>query len=334
MHEAKPKAVDLFAGAGGLTLGLHEAGFETVAAIEYNQNAAETYTQNFPGTDVYAEDIREVNLAPYTGIDLLVGGPPCQPFSVAGKQLASNDPRDMVPQFIKAVDRLRPKAFPMENVRGMISSRNKPYASAVLGRFRKLGYDVEMKLHNAAHFGVPQNRKRVLIVGVRGAHQFSFPDPTHGPEGDLPLVTAGEAIAASPEDDPNGSKVTYAKNPVLRSSPFSGMLVNGGGRPINLGRPSPTISASAGGNRTHIVDKDGVLVEYHEHLMNGGKPRRGEVKGVRRLTISESARLQSFPANFEFVGSKSAQYSQIGNAVPPLLAQAIGEALLEGIFRI
>lgn len=161
--------------------------------------------------------------------------------------------------------------------------------------------------------------------------QPKFPRPTHGPRGASSFVAASEALRNSPVDEPNRAIVTYAKNPVLRPSPFAGMLVNGGGRPINLSQPSQTIPASAGGNRTHIVDEKGVLLKYHSHLMRGGATRSGLVENVRRLTLRESARIQSFPDHYQFLGEKSAQYRQVGNAVPPKLALAIAEELRKAL---
>ena len=170
---------------------------------------------------------------------------------------------------------------------------------------------------------MPQERMRLLVVGTRGAG-FKFPNATFGPGKKFKYLSAHEAIEGAPEDEPNKAIVTYAKKPVLRPSPFAGMLVNGGGRPIDLESPSQTIPAYAGGNRTHIVDRKKILVQYHSHLIDGGKPRSGLVEGVRRLTVRESARLQTFPDKFTFTGTRSAQYAQVGNAVPPKLAKSVG----------
>jgi DNA (cytosine-5)-methyltransferase 1 len=132
-----------------------------------------------------------------------------------------------------------------------------------------------------------------------------------------------------PLGEPPSCPVVYAKYPDLRPSPYAGHLYNGGGRPINLSKPSHTILASAGGYKTHWVDTQDVAVEYHEHLMGGGKPRPGTVPGARRLTVEESALLQTFPRDLVFAGSRSAQYTQVGDAVPPLLAEALGRAVVE-----
>jgi DNA (cytosine-5)-methyltransferase 1 len=331
MRRKAQNCVDLFCGAGGLSLGLKRAGFVPKVALDMDPAAAATYKANFPGVQMVTADVRSIKWSAFAGkIDLVAGGPPCQPFSVAGDQKAAGDSRDMIPEFIRAVRELRPRAFLLENVAGLVTPRHKGYFLSRLRELSDLGFDVEYQILNAAHFGVPQERKRVIAVGLRRC-KFDFPKPSHGPHTRRPYLTAREILAGSPPDDPNRAIVTYAKQPVLRPSPFAGMLVNGGGRPIDLDRPSQTIPASAGGNRTHIVDVDGILVDYHWHLINGGRPKTGLVEGVRRLTIRESARLQAFPDSFFFSGERSAQYRQIGNAVPPLLSEAVATSLYQSL---
>ena len=325
------KAVDLFAGAGGLSLGLHIAGWNVIAAIEYDRQATITYKQNFPHTTVICSDICTVDLKQFQDIDLLAGGPPCQPFSVAGKQQAAKDARDMIPQFTRAVNEIKPRAFLMENVKGLVSTKHRSYALSAIHEFEKLGYSVYWVVLDAAMYGVPQHRERVFFVGLPKGKYFKFPSPTHGPGAPQPYVTAGQALNDVSQDEPNRAIVSYAKNPVLRPSPWAGMIINGKGRPINIDTPGPTIPATAGGNRTHIIDPDRVLFEYHRHLMNGGTPRSGRVEGVRRLNVRESARLQSFPDDFVFTGSKSTQYRQVGNAVPPLLAAAVASSVYKAL---
>lgn len=321
------QSIDLFAGAGGLSLGLKKSGFNPVLAVEINSHAANTYKANFPSTKVHDDTVTNVDFSKYRGaIDLVAGGPPCQPFSVAGHQKSFDDPRDMIPEFIRAVREVKPRAFLLENVAGLYSPRHREYLTKAIVELESLGYIVQHKIHNASEYGVPQDRLRLIIIGTL-AEGFKFPTPSYGVGRRYGYVTAWDALKNSPEDEPNKAIVTYAKNPVMRLSPFAGMLVNGGGRPIDLSNPSQTIPASAGGNRTHIVDRNKVLCEYHSYLTDGGKPRSGIVEGVRRLTVRESARLQSFPDNFEFTGPRSAQYAQVGNAVPPKLAKSIGNKI-------
>ncbi|HEY9874510.1 MAG TPA: DNA cytosine methyltransferase [Candidatus Obscuribacterales bacterium] len=329
--DCSARAIDLFAGAGGLSLGLHMAGWNVETAIEVDKWAVTTYKQNFPAASVIDKDVCQLDFTQFQGIDLVAGGPPCQPFSVAGKQLSQADPRDLVPEFIRAVREIRPKAFLMENVPGLQTEKHQHYAKSVVQQLEALGYSVHVDVLDAASYGVPQHRERIFFVGLPEGTRFAFPDKTHRPGTLRSYVASWLALVDVPEDEPNTAKVSYAKKPVLRPSPWAGMLVNGGGRPLNLNKPSPTIPATAGGNRTHIVDPDAVLLEYHRYLMAGGQPRSGTVEGVRRLTIRESARLQSFPDSFVFIGPKTARYRQVGNAVPPLLAQAVGEAIYSAL---
>ena len=332
--DMQPTVVDIFAGAGGLSSGLHMAGWDVVAAVENDRWCVETHRANFPSTWVIDGDVRNVDFTQFSGVDLIAGGPPCQPFSVAGKQLACDDPRDMIPQFIRAIQEARPKAFLMENVAGLYSNRHRHILISARERLQSLGYSVDATPLDAAMYGVPQRRERVFLVGVPKGKRFRFPQRSHGPRAADPYATVSQALAAAPADEPNRAKVTFAKSPILRPSPYAGMLVNGAGRPMNLFAPSPTIPASAGGNRTHIVDEDGVLLDYHRYLLGGGEPRTGEVEGVRRLTLRESAAIQSFPPDYIFCGPRSRQYSQVGNAVPPLLAKAVCAAIRSALFPI
>lgn len=325
-----PICIDLFAGAGGLSLGLEAAGWKSRLAIDHDKFACETYRKNMPQAEVLNGDIRKIDWRFLSGkVDLVAGGPPCQPFSVAGNQRADEDVRDMLPEFVRAVREIQPKLFLMENVAGLVSPRHVDYLATRLKQLNSLGYELDYKVLDAADYGVAQHRRRVIVLGSR-VGGVKFPEASHG-AGLKPHASTQAALCDAPPDAPNRAIVTYAKNPIMRPSPWAGMLVNGGGRPIKLDEPSQTIPASAGGNRTHIVDKDNLLVDYHAHLLNGGKPRCGLVHGVRRLTVRESARIQSFPDSFSFCGEKSAQYRQVGNAVPPLLGRAVGEALMAAL---
>ena len=324
-----PTAIDLFAGAGGLSLGLEKAGWSIDAAVECDRNASLTHRHNFPTTEHICNDVREIDFKRFAGVDLVAGGPPCQPFSVSGKRMGQFDLRDMVPEFVRAVAQARPKAFLMENVAGLANRRFELYLAEKIGELHNLGYVVFSKVLNAADYGVPQKRKRLILVGLRSDQDraFSYPQQTHGPDAGRPHQTTSECLEGVPDDVPNNAKVVFCKNPVLRRSPYAGMLFNGKGRPLECDGLAHTIPASAGGNRTHILDPGKLVPKYHARLMRGEKPRQGQLEDVRRITVRESARIQTFPDNFEFLGRQSSRYSQVGNAVPPVLAQAIGTAL-------
>jgi DNA (cytosine-5)-methyltransferase 1 len=312
--------LDLFSGAGGLSQGLVGAGFEIVGAVETSADACSTFRARHPQAKVYEQDLATVELRSMRGhVAVVAGGPPCQPFSVGGKRLAGEDPRNGLPQFVRAVAEVRPDAFLMENVAGLGARR--AYFEAVLAELAGLGYHVSWQVLEAARFGVPQLRRRLFVVGTRRLG-FSFP------EGSATAVPAGRVLnPAHPLGPPNAAVVTYARNPSLRPDPYHGHLWNGGGRPIDLARPSPTLLASMGGNKTPWLDTLGLVPAYHAHLARGGAPRQGCVPGARRLTVQEAALLQGFPASCSFAGPRSSQYRQVGNAVPPPLARAVGSAL-------
>jgi len=320
--------VDLFAGAGGLSLGLARAGFAVVGAADWDSAACETFASHHPEANLAVGDIGGMSFTRYRGtVGLLVGGVPCQPFSTGGKRLAAKDPRDGFPYFLRAVQEIQPGAFLIENVPGLLRVEKRSYFAAVVKALRAAGFKVVWEVLSAPDFGVPQKRHRLFIVGTRDK-PFEFPAPTHGPGKTQSWVPSGQVLSATCiVGKPNSSIVTYAKKPDLRPNPYDGHLFNGGGRPIDLAAPSPTILATAGGNKTPFIDTEGVVPEYHDHLMNGGKPLSGVLPGARRITLQEAALLQTFPRGISFAGTRSSQYTQVGNAVPPLLAESIGRAL-------
>jgi DNA (cytosine-5)-methyltransferase 1 len=322
------RGIDLFAGAGGLTLGMKAAGVQTVCAVEIDQYRTQTYATHSPQAEIITADVRQVRFAKYRGtVELVYGGPPCQPFSSGGLRKSHADGRNMIPEFVRAVREVQPEAFVMENVPGLVAGDRVKYLSEVIEELADLGFCLNWQVLNATDFGVPQKRRRLFVVGLRGA-SFEFPEPTHGPGRPKPCVRVRDVLTGEPIGEPNPSKVFYAKNPDLRPSPYDGHIYNGGGRPINPEEPCHTILASAGGNKTHFFDTLGLVPEYHAYLMEGGKPRTGTLPGARRLTVTESAIIQTFPKGMTISGPRSAQYHQVGDAVPPLLAEAIGRAVV------
>lgn len=322
------RAVDLFSGPGGLAIGLRAAGIEPYLCVEKNRDAIETYARHHSECSHFNEDIQSVDFSPYKGkVDIVFGGPPCQPFSLGGLRKCWEDNRDMVPQFLRCIDEIKPYCFLMENVIGLVQKKAKPYFTSLIEEFMMLGYEVNWAILNSSEYGVPQNRKRVIVLGCIDK-LLLFPKPTHGQnEGLLPIPKSKDFLPYSDSESRPKSPVKYASYPDLRPSPYGGHVYNGGGRPIDPNAPSHTIYASAGGYKTHWIDTLGVAPEYHQHLINGGKPREGEVPGALRLSIKESAIIQTFPDNLEFAGSKSSQYTQVGDAVPPVLAEALGKAI-------
>lgn len=320
-------AIDLFSGAGGLSLGLEMAGFRARLAVELDADACATYREALPGVEVRQESAVGFDFSPWRGeIALVAGGPPCQPFSTGGLMQGRRDARDMLPVFVRAVQEVRPRAFLMENVPGLASRAHEGYLREALAPLSG-AYRITSKVLNAADFGVPQSRRRLFVVGSCEG-EIELP----GGGGGRPRP-AGEVLGAEPLGEPNPSRIVYAKTPDLRPDPYHGQLFNGGGRPIDLARPAPTILASAGGNKTHFLDLEGLVPPYHAHLLRGGKPYVGELPGARRITVEESAALQTFPAGMRFSGRRSAQYAQVGNAVPPLLAAAVGAAIVGRLLR-
>jgi DNA (cytosine-5)-methyltransferase 1 len=334
------RVLSLFTGAGGLDLGFESQGFNIVAANEMDHNAATTYTYNNDDVDFYEGDIEKLTdkLCDVPDIDLIIGGPPCQGFSVAGK-MDPDDPRSkMVWRYLDIVERVRPQAFVIENVKALFSlAKWKPIREEIIRRSTSMGYSIVPVLLNAVEFGVPQKRYRVFFIAVRD-REISLDEIEARLEGYKTLApTVREALAGIPEAGTDGNpldttaRITFATHPILRKSPYAGMLFNGAGRPIDIDGHANTLPASMGGNKTPIIDNDALyrgkenfVVDYLKQVNNGLVPEFTYAPDrLRRLTVREAAALQTFPEDMVFKGPKTSQYRQIGNAVPVKLAGAV-----------
>lgn len=342
-------AVSLFTGAGGLDIGFGQAGFETVWASELNPDAAATFDLHHSKGVMRCGDLHGylAELDKLDSPDVLIGGPPCQGFSVAG-YMDLNDPRsELVFTYMDALRRLKPRAFVLENVKALATlAKFRPIRERLLREARDAGYDAGLYIVRASDYGVPQARERMLIVGFRygrAADFFAYLQSQRQPAPKLREAIAHLGRAGSPTNPRVcKAKVTIARQPVLRSSPYAGMLFNGQGRPLDPDGYASTLPATMGGNRTPILDEEQLygeaeawVVAYHARLLKGGKPLSGKFAParLRRLTIDEAAAIQTFPPNYRFVGRSSSIFTQIGNAVPCELARRVGvsvKAVLEG----
>ena len=293
------------------------------------------------GDHAVCGDVLKIDV-PDESPDVVIGGPPCQGFSVIGR-MRSDDPRSRhVVHFLDVVEELQPRAFVMENVKSLgVNPRWEPLRKQLRKRAEKLGYATCLMVLNAADHGVAQARERMFLVGVLGDRPVE--EPRAG-SADRPL-TVREALALLPpfgepgNDTVTGARVVPSPYPVMRPTAHRGsLLFNGSGRPLDLDQPAKTLPASMGGNATPIIDQEELdhgadpwVVGYHRRLADGGKPLKVAPKRLRRLTVEECAVLQSFPVGFRFQGPRVAQYRQVGNAVPPRLAQVVAEAVLAAL---
>ncbi|MBR0560733.1 DNA cytosine methyltransferase [Neokomagataea anthophila] len=340
------KAVSLFTGAGGMDVGFLDAGFEVVWANDFDKDACETYRLNHGGVihhgsiDDLMPEIEELGKA--QDVACLFGGPPCQGFSVAGKMDAYDPRSKLVWSYMNAVKLLRPAAFVMENVKSLATLEK--FRAVREGLFKEainLGYDVELVVLNSKDFGVPQGRERMFLVGFldRPNHFKTLIEARKRVAPKLRDILLGVGKIGTPTNNRIcKAKITAAAAPVLRRSPYAGMIFNGQGRPLNLDGHASTLPASMGGNRTPIID-DAALYEdakpwvedYHASLMSGGDPIDWQTvpERLRRLTVDEAIAIQTFPKDYRFVGPQSSVFKQIGNAVPCTLAGAVASVVWE-----
>lgn len=332
--ELKPNSIELFAGAGGLALGLEMAGFSTRALIELDEYCCETLRYNapkyFPNAIIFQKDIAKLDVKEVLDaiqmkaedIDLIAGGPPCQSFSISkipkgGRTL--DDPRDtLFLHFVRFVKEIRPKVFLMENVPGLLNKAKGTVFCRVLDAFSSIGYTLNYKVLNAADYGVPQIRKRLFILGSIDGRMLRFPEPTHSKVypnlmGLPPYVTIRQAFSTLTSDMPNQElpRHTPKKIQKLASLPPGSSWKKWRFRDA-WDKPSRCITGHCRDDWTHPEE-----------------PRAG--------TVRELATLQTYPTDYVFKGPIMAmnyvrfqfQYRQVGNSVPVLLAKAIGTAILK-----
>ena len=350
----KMTAISLFSGAGGLDVGFEQAGFNTLFANEFDHDAAEAWRMNRPEKKhiMVEGDINDYlkDLSSFNDIDVIFGGPPCQGFSVAGKMDPNDERSQLVWRFMDAVKIVHPKVFVMENVAALGKLEKwKNVRAGIVEKGISLDYDISFKVHHTSNYGVPENRDRVIFVGIRkdlgNADLFYERLSQHKA---VPVSARDVILSAgkyNTHENPQTctSNVTLASRPVMRRSPYAGMLVNGAGRPIDLDGIAPTLPASMGGNKTPIVDEVALhnpttpnwFVTYHAGLIAGtSTPMATKIPDtIRRLTIKECAAIQTFPPGYQFSGRKTKQYRQIGNAVPCQFAKAVASAVRDAYLK-
>ncbi len=301
-------SVEICAGGGGQALGLEQAGFNHEALVELEDIACQTLKCNRAHWNVVNGDLRGFNAKPYDGIDLLAGGVPCPPFSKAGKQLGSNDERDLFPEALRLVKECRPQVVMLENVKGLLDACFAHYRKALMDSLEKLGYYGEWQLFNASDFGVPQLRPRAILVATRKNlwRHFAWPSEADYVEPHSVGDTLRDLMGKNGWSDANiWAKSANAIAPTL----VGGSKKHGG---PDLG-PTRAKKAWAALN----VDGRGLANE----------PPDVHFEGMPRLTTKMTARIQGFPDTWEFSGKKTAVYRQIGNAFPPPVAKTIGEKI-------
>lgn len=299
-------AVSLFCGAGGLDMGFAHEGFETLWANDFLHDACETFKKWSPDTEVVEGDVGKVDFDRVPESDIIIGGFPCQGFSAAGPRKLDDSRNTLYRYFVKLVNLKRPKVFVAENVKGLLSMGGGDVIKAIVNDFSDKGYEVTYDLVNAADYGVPQDRMRVIIVGIRKdfySREFILP------EGSKKHVTLREALSeiSAPKDD----EVCWA--------PFSSRFMSRN-RKRGWEEVSYTIPAMAKQVTLHPSSPDMLKLGPDEWEFGVGGP-------TRRLSYKEAAAIQTFPEGMSFEGNLTSKYKQIGNAVPVHLAEYVAKAI-------
>lgn len=365
-------AIDLFSGAGGLSEGFRQAGFDILAANDFDEFSESTFRLNHPQAvflsgrieDITADDFLTVAGLEKGQLDVLLGGPPCQAFSVYNHQRGMHDDRSgLFREYLRLVEGLEPRFVVMENVTGILSVSGGHAVDEIVQSLEHLGYHVERRTLKAEEYGVPQERRRVFFIGTRNRREINWPDPTHGDShlgplfsaGRMPLVSVEDAIGDLPplglsegsEEAPYDTEPSTAYQRVLREG--SAMLYNHVSpslQDINLRRLKHIPQGGSWRDIPHELLPAGMkLAKRSDHTKRYGRLHpRGLASTIltkcdlhwgayihpwqeRTITVREAARFQSFPDRMRFLGPRGEQYRQVGNAVPPLLAKAVADSI-------
>ena len=336
--------IDLFCGCGGLSLGFEKAGINVLVGIDAWQDAITTFNYNHKNSKGICADLSTLEPSEIEkelngkSVDLIIGGPPCQGFSVAGKRIVDDVRNKLYKNFVRFVEYYKPKAFMMENVPNILSIGGGIVRDSIVKDFSDLGYKVVYKVLTASNYGTPQNRRRAVFVGFKDGKEFIFPQQTVEQ-----LVTSYEALSDLPEnsledgsDYPMTTNCDYQKLMRCNSSKIYNhqitehsdktkkiiALVPDGGNYKNL---PPELQQT---RKVHIAWTR-LNSQKPSFTIDTGHRHHFHYKWNRIPTVRESARIQSFPDDFIFLGTKTSQYKQVGNAVPPLMAEAIAKQLKE-----
>lgn len=313
-HMSGMTALELCAGAGGQALGYEQAGFDHAGLIELDKHACATLRLNRPEWKVVEHDLTKSDASKFRPsdfkhVDIIAGGLPCPPFSVAGKQLGSMDERNLFPAMIELVDQIRPKAVQIENVRGIYEAVFRDYRLYISGQLRKLGYETGWRLMNASDFGVPQLRPRVIFVAVRHEYKEHFWWPETSAS--KPMTVGERLYDLMAANDWPGAKVWKRLANEIAPTIVGGSHKHGG----------PDLGPTRARKAWAALGVDGL------GIANEPPGPNFPIDGMPRLTVRMVARIQGFPDEWQFSGGKTAAYRQVGNAFPPPFAKAVAESL-------
>ena len=355
----KYNVADLFCGAGGFSYGLKDTNrFNSILANDNDMDMCEAYSLNFPETRIISKPISDIDFFNIKGrniIDVVVGGPPCQAYSLSGKRLKSDPRANLFMEYYRAIDVIRPNIFVYENVKGLFSYKNGNIFNQLKELFEKIGYELSINFVNALNFGVPQSRERIFIVGFKKGLNFSFPSYSHSIKKEKKPITINQAISDLPLIKSNEKSTKYSSKPktiyqkLMRKNAPEELMDHKsskhGENLINIMRYLPE-----GGLKDDlpykIRPKSGYANSYGRLWWNKpsttitrnfGTPSSARCvhpKIDRALTTREGARLQSFPDHYKFFGSRAKRNLQIGNAVPPLLAKKIGKSIARSLDKL